>query len=90
MNEAINILFENENIITRKDFAEEVLIHIKNLLLQYQKEDKMLYNLEATPAESTSYRLAQNDNKLFNKNISYYTNSTIIPSISDGIIVEFV
>ena len=50
---------------------------------KYQKEDKMLYNLEATPAESTSYRLAQNDNKIFGKNISYYTNSSIIPSDID-------
>lgn len=89
MNEAISILYENENIMTRKDFAEEVLYHIKDLLLQYQKEDKMLYNLEATPAESTSYRLAQNDNKLFNKNISYYTNSSIIPSdINCGLITN--
>jgi len=83
MNEAINILYPEDNIITRKDFAEKVLIHIKDLLLKYQKEDKMLYNLEATPAESTSYRLAQNDNKIFGKNISYYTNSSIIPSDID-------
>lgn len=89
MNEAINILYPKDNILTRKDFAEKVLIHIKEVLLNYQKEDKMLYNLEATPAESTSYRLAQNDNKIFGKNISYYTNSSIIPSdINCGLITN--
>jgi len=89
MNEAINILYPEDNIITRKDFAEKVLNHIKEVLLNYQKEDKMLYNLEATPAESTSYRLAQNDNKIFGKNISYYTNSSIIPSdINCGLITN--
>lgn len=87
MNEAITILYPNENIITRKDFAETVLNHIKDELMKYQQEDKTLYNLEATPAESTSYRLAQKDNEIFGKNIGYYTNSSTIPvDIDTGLI----
>lgn len=79
MNEAISILYSNDNIITKKDFAEETLNYIQNKLLEYQKQYNILYNLEATPAESTSYRLAQRDNEIFNKQIDYYTNSSTIP-----------
>jgi len=54
-------------------------------LVRFQEEDCMLYNLEATPAEGTSYRLAKKDKEIY-KDIyvsgntkPYYTNSTQLP-----------
>ena len=69
-----------------KEFAIEVGNHIREKLLQFQKETGNLYNYEATPAESTAYRLAQKDRKEFEdiitkgtKKAPYYTNSCHIP-----------
>lgn len=69
-----------------KEFAIEVGNHIREKLLQFQKETGNLYNYEATPAESTAYRLAQKDKKEFEdiitkgtKKAPYYTNSCHIP-----------
>lgn len=67
-------------------FAEEVLDHIRSRMKEFQEETGNLYNLEATPAEGTTYRFAKEDKKRFpeilqageNKNI-YYTNSSQIP-----------
>lgn len=67
-------------------FAEEVLDHIRAKIKEFQEETGNLYNLEATPAEGTTYRFAKEDKKRFpgilqageNKNI-YYTNSSQIP-----------
>jgi len=70
-----------------QDFTKEVLNHMRNRLSDYQEEYGDLYNLEATPAESTSYRLAKNDKKRW-PNIKtagklgdtpYYTNSSHLP-----------
>jgi ribonucleoside-triphosphate reductase len=68
------------------EFAEKVLNFMRDKLGEYQDEDDMLYNLEATPAEGTSYRLARRDRKDFPEIIAsgsderpYYTNSTQIP-----------
>lgn len=44
-----------------QEFAKEVLNHMRNRLSDYQEEYGDLYNLEATPAESTTYRLAKHD-----------------------------
>lgn len=80
MNEALSTLFQ-DGIVGKKDFAIEVLEFIKEELQQFQNETGNLYNLEATPAESTSYKLAQRDRELFpGKAIpSFYTNSTALP-----------
>lgn len=68
-----------------KAFAEEILDHMRNRLQQYQEETGELFNLEATPAESTSYRLAKHDREQFPDIITsgidspYYTNSSQLP-----------
>ncbi len=68
-----------------KSFALKVMDFIRNKLVEYQKETNNLYNLEATPAEGTSYRLAKIDKEKYpgivtqgNEN-PYYTNSTWLP-----------
>ncbi len=69
------------------EFAKEVLNHMRNRLVIYQEEYGDLYNLEATPAESTSYRLAKHDKKKYPNIITasednktpYYTNSSHLP-----------
>ena len=67
-------------------FATDVLNHMRERLSDYQEEYGDLYNLEATPAESTSYRLAKHDVSRFpyiktaNMNgTPYYTNSSHLP-----------
>ncbi|KAA0257838.1 ribonucleoside triphosphate reductase [Deferribacter autotrophicus] len=67
------------------EFAIKVLNFINEKISEFQMEDDMLYNLEATPAESTSYRLAKIDKSNFpdivtsGKEKPYYTNSTQLP-----------
>ena len=66
-------------------FALEVLRFMRNKLADFQEETGELFNLEATPAESTSYRLAKHDRERYPDIISagtaepYYTNSTQLP-----------
>lgn len=48
-----------------QDFAKEVLNHMRDRLVMYQEEYGDLYNLEATPAESTTYRLAKHDKEQY-------------------------
>lgn len=68
-------------------FAKEVLNHMRERLVVYQEEYGDLYNLEATPAESTTYRLAKHDRDLYpniitateNDSKPYYTNSSHLP-----------
>ena len=68
-------------------FAKEVLNHMRNKLSDYQEKYGDLYNLEATPAESTSFRLAKHDKAKFPDIITandasgvfYYTNSSHLP-----------
>ena len=67
-------------------FAKNVLNHMRQRLSDYQEQYGDLYNLEATPAESTAYRLAKHDKKLYpdiitaNENgTPYYTNSSHLP-----------
>ncbi len=70
-----------------QDFAVEVLNHMRTRLSDYQEQYGDLYNLEATPAESTSYRLAKHDVEQFpdiitassDSNAPYYTNSSHLP-----------
>ena len=89
MNEAIrNFTSDTEDITTPKgkDFATEVLEFMRDVLKRYQEETGNLYNLEATPAEGTTYRFAKEDQKQLGSIIQagtqeapYYTNSTQIP-----------
>ena len=68
-------------------FTQDVLNHMREKLSDYQEKYGDLYNLEATPAESTSYRLAKHDIKRFPNiitasekgNTPYYTNSSHLP-----------
>ena len=68
-------------------FAKEVLTHMRARLSDYQEEYGDLYNLEATPAESTTYRFAKHDRKRYPDIITaakegdtpYYTNSSHLP-----------
>ena len=67
-------------------FAKEVLDHMRERLSDYQEQYGDLYNLEATPAESTTYRFAKHDKEQFpdiitaNENgTPYYTNSSHLP-----------
>ena len=69
-----------------QDFAVEVLNHMRERLSDYQEQYGDLYNLEATPAESTSYRLAKHDKERYPDIITaheggtpYYTNSSHLP-----------
>jgi len=66
MNEAIrNFTDDQEDISTQRGqaFATEVLEFMRNILKEYQEETGNLYNLEATPAEGTTYRFAKEDKK---------------------------
>ena len=70
-----------------QEFAKNVLNHMRERLSDYQEEYGDLYNLEATPAESTTYRLAKHDRDQFPDIITaaedcgtpYYTNSSHLP-----------
>ncbi len=91
MNEAgLNAKWVRKDMTTKEcqDFTIEVLNHMRNRLSDYQEMYGDLYNLEATPAESTSYRLAKHDRELFPDIITaaktcdetpYYTNSSHHP-----------
>ena len=69
-----------------QEFAKEVLDHMRERLSDYQEQYGDLYNLEATPAESTTYRFAKHDKEHYpdiitaNENgTPYYTNSSHLP-----------
>lgn len=90
MNEAcLNAKWLRKDLTTKEgqDFSVEVLNHMRDRLVQYQEQYHDLYNLEATPAESTSYRLAKKDKEKYPDIITagkegetpYYTNSSHLP-----------
>ncbi len=91
MNEAcLNAKWIHEDLSGRKaqKFTKDVLNHMRNRLISYQEEYGDLYNLEATPAESTTYRLAKHDREKYPDIITagcetdktpYYTNSSHLP-----------
>jgi ribonucleoside-triphosphate reductase len=85
MNEAIrNFTSDADDITTPfgQNFAKETLNYMRDRIQEFQTEDGDLYNLEATPAEATSYRLARLNKKHYpdiitaGENEPYYTNST--------------
>ena len=76
MNEAcLNFLNSDIGSFRGKHFALEVMDFMRAKILEFQKETGNNYNLEATPGEGTSYRLAKCDRN----NYPYYTNSTQLP-----------
>ncbi len=89
INEAIrNFTDDKENIATPEGqkFAEELLDFMRAKISDFQEETKNFYNLEATPAEGTTYRFAKEDRKRFpdilqagTAEAPYYTNSSQVP-----------
>lgn len=90
MNEAgLNAAWLGEDLTSKKTqkFTVDVLNHMRDRLSDYQEEYGDLYNLEATPAESTTYRLAKHDKELYPDiktagepgDTPYYTNSSHLP-----------
>ena len=93
MNECLMNLVGTD--VTTKEgqkLAEEILVHMRERIVSYQEETGNLYNLEATPAEGTAYRLARIDRERYPKIIfandsavkndglePYYTNSSQLP-----------
>ena len=86
MNDAL-LNFIGKDIATDegRTLSLEILDFMREKLQKYQKDSNNIYNLEATPAEGTSYRLARIDKQLYPDIISsgqkepYYTNSTQLP-----------
>ena len=82
-----NWLREDMSAEKTQDFTKEVLNHMRERLADYQEQYGDLYNLEATPAESTTYRLAKHDKKRWPGiktagkpgDTCYYTNSSHLP-----------
>ncbi|MBO7328337.1 MAG: ribonucleoside triphosphate reductase [Lentisphaeria bacterium] len=72
--------------VEAQEFTKDVLNHMRERLSDYQEQYGDLYNLEATPAESTSFRLAKHDKNRFGDIVTasengtpYYTNSSHLP-----------
>ena len=89
LNEMVRNFTEDKHDIATEygiGFATEILEYMREKMISYQEETGNLYNLEATPAEGTTYRFAKEDKKRykdilqagFDKNI-YYTNSSQLP-----------
>jgi ribonucleoside-triphosphate reductase len=95
MNEAcVNYLGKNLGTSEGRAFALKVMDYLRERLVDFQEETECNYNLEATPAEGTSYRLAILDKKFYPDIISancggetpFYTNSSQLPvNFSDDI-----
>ncbi len=81
----LNLLGKGIDTPAGMRLMKRTLEHLRNLTVRFQEETGNLYNLEATPAEGTSYRLAKIDKNLYQdiitsgKDIPYYTNSTCLP-----------
>jgi ribonucleoside-triphosphate reductase len=87
MNEAcLNLIGEDISSPSGHDLAQRVLDFMRMVCLRFQEETGNMYNLEATPAESTAYKLARNDKARHSniitagiKEAPYYTNSSQLP-----------
>lgn len=89
LNEMIrNFTDDAEDITTKKghDLAVRLLDHVRARMVEFQTETGHMYNLEATPAEGTTYRFAKEDKKRFPDILQagtpqhpYYTNSSQLP-----------
>lgn len=83
-----NFSVDTDDITTETGYAlaHELLDHIRERMQQFQEQTGHLYNLEATPAEGTTYRFAREDKKRYldiiqagTPDAPYYTNSTQLP-----------
>ena len=86
MNEAcINFMGKDISTPEGQQFSIRVMNYMREIMVEFQKETGHMYNLEATPAEGTSYRLALLDKKYYpgivtaGENDVYYTNSAQLP-----------
>lgn len=96
MNESMVNFFKDKNKgLTSKEgreFAVEIMEHMRERLMDYQKETNQLFNLEATPGEGATYKFAKADRKKFGETlltaadlnshkgmVPYYTNSSQLP-----------
>ena len=86
MNEAcINFMGKDISTPEGQQFSIRVMNYMREIMIEFQKETGHMYNLEATPAEGTSYRLALLDKKYYpgivtaGENDVYYTNSAQLP-----------
>jgi len=89
INEMIRNFSDDEHDITSGwgyDFAVRFLDHVRERIVAFQEETGHMYNLEATPAEGTTYRFAKEDRKRFadilqagTRDMPYYTNSSQLP-----------
>lgn len=89
INECIRNFTNDAHDITNEwghEFALKLLDHVRGRMVQFQEETGHMYNLEATPAEGTTYRFAKEDRKRFPDIIQagtesnpYYTNSSQLP-----------
>ena len=89
INEMIRNFTNDEEYIASdkgREMAKEFLTHIREKMLDFQAETGNMYNLEATPAEGTTYRFAKEDQKRYpgiiqagKKEAPYYTNSSQLP-----------
>ncbi len=89
INEMVRNFTHDEHDITTEfghTFAVRLLDHVRAKMLAFQEETGHMYNLEATPAEGTTYRFAKEDRKRFadiiqagTKEMPYYTNSSQLP-----------
>ncbi|MFO7774646.1 MAG: ribonucleoside triphosphate reductase [Candidatus Hydrogenedentota bacterium] len=90
INEMIrNFTDDGEDITTHwgRDFALRLLDHIRGRMTEFQEATGHMYNLEATPAEGTTYRFAKEDRKRYSdilqagdSDTPYYTNSSQLPA----------
>ena len=86
MNECcLNFLGKDIGSEEGKAFSIEVMNFLRELMMQFQEETNHSYNLEATPAEGTTYRLAKLDHELYpdiiqaGSDVPFYTNSSQLP-----------
>ena len=89
INEMVRNFSADRDDITTPDgyaLAERLLDHVRARMIEFQEETGHLYNLEATPAEGTTYRFAKEDRKRFpgilqagTAEAPYYTNSSQLP-----------
>jgi ribonucleoside-triphosphate reductase len=89
INEMVRNYFNDEHDISTpegKALAARMLDHIRNRMVEFQEETGHLYNLEATPAEGCTYKLAKEDKKRYpniilsgTEEAPYYTNSSQLP-----------
>jgi anaerobic ribonucleoside-triphosphate reductase len=91
MNEALlNLIKQDISTDLGRNFAVDILNRLRDLLTEHQERTGHVYNLEASPAEGASYKLANLDTKKYPDIITagetehYYTNSTQLPSDYNG------